>query len=150
VQSQLSQRHHHSSCASGPSHQTPILPISRAPPQSPSANDRTLYRILTLLALRLCKCHRPFSGRVLVLSKQMCIKYGRLVDLSEASTIRFISQSTSISSQSPLRIRTRRANIQGEMLGRDWVSRSPESQTTLPLELKEMIREMRAIPPSST
>jgi hypothetical protein len=37
--------------------------------------------------------------------------------------------------------------IAGEMLGSGWVDRSPVSQTTVLSQLKEMVREMRSIPP---
>ncbi|KIW45112.1 uncharacterized protein PV06_03526 [Exophiala oligosperma] len=38
--------------------------------------------------------------------------------------------------------------IQGYMLGSGWVHRGPESQRSLLSQLKDMIREMRSIPPS--
>lgn len=123
--------------------------------QSPPVNNQVLYRLLVVIAVKLFKRCRPHSGRVLLLSKRICIKYGQLVNLSEASAIRFISEHTTIPVPKVLCAFTHHGQtyivmkrIEGDMLGSRWVDRSPESQTTVLSQLKEMVREMRSISPS--
>lgn len=74
-------------------------------PSSPSAaslsaskpvNSTVLYRYSTLLAIQILKRIRPREGNVLMLTDGLCVEYGRRVHLSEASTMRFISQYISI------------------------------------------------------
>ncbi|CAG8414891.1 unnamed protein product [Penicillium salamii] len=77
----------------------------KRPPSSPSAaplgppkpvNSTLLYRCWTLLAIKILKRIRPREGSVLMLTDRLCVKYGQRVHLSEASTMQFISQHTSI------------------------------------------------------
>jgi hypothetical protein len=58
---------------------------------SPPVNDTPLHRFLVLAAIKLLKRVRPHAGSVLLLSRNLCVKYGPLVQLSEASTMRYIS-----------------------------------------------------------
>ena len=64
--------------------------------QSRPVNDSALYRLVVLTAVRLLKHVRPHCGSVLFVSRGICIKYGHLINLSEASTMCFVSQHTSI------------------------------------------------------
>jgi hypothetical protein len=60
-------------------------------------NDTLINRILVLAAVKLAKhLHRHHAGNVLFVSAKICIKACSGAHLSEASTIRFIAQSTSI------------------------------------------------------
>ncbi|KAI9700032.1 MAG: hypothetical protein M1836_002566 [Candelina mexicana] len=122
--------------------------------QSPPVNDKALYRFLVLIAIKLSKRYRPFSGSVLLISKQICIKYGRLVNLSEASTMRFISQHTSIPVPKVICAFTYHSGtyivmerIDGDMVGRGWFNRNAESQTKVLSQLRRMIQEMRSLSP---
>ncbi len=72
------------------------IELSSTTMRSPPVNDGLLSRLLVILADRLFRSHRLFSGRVLLLSKHNCIKYGQLLDLSCPSAMRFISEHRSI------------------------------------------------------
>lgn len=74
--------------------------------------------------------------------------------LSEASTMHFVAQNTSIPVPKVLCAFTHSGinyivmeRIQGEMIGFRWVKRSEESKARLLSQLKEMIQEMRELQP---
>ncbi|KAJ5609518.1 hypothetical protein N7528_010085 [Penicillium herquei] len=69
-------------------------PATRA--KSAPVNDTTFNRFFTLLAVKLLWSIRPCKGSVLMLTDRLCVKYGPRIHLSEASTMRFISERTSI------------------------------------------------------
>ncbi|KXG47700.1 Aminoglycoside phosphotransferase [Penicillium griseofulvum] len=136
---------------------------SQGPPSPPTAslnsskpvNDNILYRCLILLAIQVYRRIRPRKGSVLMLTNGLCVKYGRHVHLSEASTMQFISQHTSIPVPKVLCAFTRNGmtyilmeRIKGDMIGKGWVNRSEDSKTKLLSQLAGMIREMRALQPS--
>ena len=106
--------------------------------QSRPVNDSTLYRLIILTAIQLLKHIRPHRGSVLFVSKGICIKYGRLINLSEASTMCFISQYTSIPVLKVICAFMRRdktyivmERIPGEMIGTTWMKRSTESRAKI-------------------
>ena len=132
----------------------PSLPPSTLPITSNPVNDRLLCRVSTLLAITVLKWIRPRQGNVLMLTDRICVKYGPRVHLSEASTMRFISQNTSIPVPRVLCAFTHEGRtyivmerIKGDILGSGWVHRSEESKTKLLAQLENMIREMRALKP---
>jgi Predicted aminoglycoside phosphotransferase len=113
------------------------------------------YRYLTLTAIQILKRIRPREGNVLMLTDGICVKYGRRVHLSEASTMRFISQHISIPAPKVLCAFTRfgwtyivMERIRGDIIGRGWVNRSEDSKAKLLSQLAEKIREMRELQPS--
>lgn len=84
-----------------------------------------------------------------MLTDLLCVKYGSRVHLPEASTMRFISQNTSIPVSRVYCAFTHQdcTRIQGIMMGAGWVKRSEESKTRLLSQLGMMIREIREIQP---
>jgi aminoglycoside phosphotransferase len=89
-----------------------------------------------------------------MLTDGLCVKYGRHVHLSEASTMQFITQHTSIPVPKVLCAFTRNGmtyivmeRIKGDMIGKGWVKRSEESKTKLLAQLAGMVREMRTLQP---
>ncbi|KAL4911752.1 kinase-like protein [Aspergillus aurantiobrunneus] len=117
-------------------------------------NDSALNRLLTLLAIAALSRIRPLKGTVLMLTDRLCVKYGQRIHLSEAATMHFISQNTSIPVPKIRCAFTHRGcsyvvmeRIKGDMIGVGWVNRSEESKTKLLTQLKKMIQEMRELPP---
>lgn len=95
-----------------------------------------------------------YRGSVLLISRRICIKYGRLVNLSESSSMRFISQHTSIPVPKVICAFTDRGwtyivmeRIDGDMVGSGWLNRSAESKTKILSHLKELIQEVRSLSP---
>ncbi|KAJ5720912.1 kinase-like protein [Penicillium malachiteum] len=125
---------------------------------SKPVKSTALSRFMTLLAIRILKRIRPREGNVLMLTDGICVKYGRRVHLSEASTMRFISQHTSIPVPKVLCAFTRSGwtyivmeRIEGDIIGNGWVKRSEDSKAKLLSQLAEKIREMRGLrPPEGT
>ncbi|KAJ5218979.1 kinase-like protein [Penicillium cinerascens] len=133
------------------------LPSTTSSSASKPFNDKFLYRFSTLLAVKILRRIRPRHGNVLMLTDRLCVKYGRRVHLSEASTMRFISQHTLIPVPRVLCAFTRNGwtyivmeRIRGDMIGSGWVHRSEESKTKLLAQLREMIRELRELKPPET
>lgn len=130
-------------CLPSPSTQTTSVPF----------NDTALNRYFTLWAIRLLKSIRPRKGSVLRLTNRLCVKYGSHVHLSEASTMRFISQKTSIPVPRVISAFTHcdqtyilMERIKGGMIGVGWIQRNEESKAKLLSKLRSMIQEMREIP----
>lgn len=59
--------------------------LSKAQPEQITAS--AFQRYLTLLAIKLLKRFRNREGPVLFLSRKVCVKYGRGVNLNDASTM---------------------------------------------------------------
>lgn len=117
-------------------------------------NDNPLNRCLVLLAIKLLRRIRPRGGPVLMLTGGLCVKYGRRIHLSEAASMRFIAQHTSIPVPKVICAFTRSGStyivmerIKGDMLGKGWVRRSESSKQKLLSQLAEMICEMRDLQP---
>lgn len=123
---------------------------------SPSINNTSLNRFLVLAAIRLLRRVRPRRGNVLFLTDRLCVKYGTLSHLSEASTLRFIAQHTSIPVPKVYCAFTRHGwtyilmeRIDGEMVARHWVNRGTESKAKILSQIRKFIQEMRSLPPPS-
>lgn len=123
--------------------------------KSSPINDTLLRMFLVLAAIRLLKKFRPRTG-VLLLSDRLCVKFGPLRHLSEASTMRFIAQHTSILVAKVHCAFERRGwtyilmdRIDGEMVGQGWVHRSAKSKAKILWQLKQFMQEMRNISPPS-
>ena len=117
-------------------------------------NDSALNRLSTLLAIAALSRIRSLKGSVLMLTDRLCVKYGQRIHLSEAATMHFISQNTSIPVPKIHCAFTYRGcpyivmeRIKGDMIGVGWVNRSEESKTKLLTQLKKMIQEIRELPP---
>ncbi|KAE8149260.1 kinase-like domain-containing protein [Aspergillus avenaceus] len=117
-------------------------------------NDSTFNRHLTLSAIAVLRRIRPLKGTVLMLTDRLCVKYGQHIDLSEAATMRFISQNTSIPVPKIFCTFIHKGcsyivmeRIKGDMIGIGWVNRSEESKTKLLIQLKNLVYEMRELQP---
>ncbi|GLA84079.1 hypothetical protein AtubIFM56815_008289 [Aspergillus tubingensis] len=117
-------------------------------------NDCALYKHFILFAIATLRKIRPFEGSVLMLTNRICVKFGKLVDLTEAVTMRFISQNTSIPVPKVLCAFTHRnctyivmERIKGNYIGAGWVYRSEESKAKILTQLKNIVEEMRRLPP---
>lgn len=117
-------------------------------------NGSAFNRYLTLSAIAVLKRIRPFKGPVLMLTDRICVKFGQDMDLSEAATLRFLSQNTSLPVPKVLCAFTHgdmsyivMERIKGEILGVGWVRRSEESKNKLLTQLKNMVLEMRELRP---
>jgi hypothetical protein len=66
--------------------------------ESPSEpiNANAVRRFSTLLAIKILQRFKSRDGSVLMLTDKICVKYGVRINLSEASTMRFISEKTDI------------------------------------------------------
>lgn len=106
------------------------------------------------MAIKTLGRFRPHRAGVLHLTSKLCVKYGKHTNLSEAASMRFISQHTSIPvprivcsfihDEQTYIVMER---IQGNIIGSGWVSRSEESKAKLLAQLATMIREMRELNP---
>ncbi|KAE8139752.1 hypothetical protein BDV38DRAFT_291033 [Aspergillus pseudotamarii] len=127
-----------------------MSPVQHGPPSSQSTpfpenvpqpvNNGIYSRYSTLLAVKFLKHCRPCHGNVLMLTDRLCVKYGRRVHLSEASTMRFISRHTSI--QVP-----KSFMIKGDIIGNGWIHRNKESKAKLLSQLAKMVAELRELQP---
>ena len=70
--------------------------MTTAPSASKPVNDTFFRRFLTLAAIKLLKHVVPRQSVVLFFTSKTCVKYSPFQDLSEASTMQFIAQHTSI------------------------------------------------------
>ena len=127
------------------------LPAATSIKTQPINNTR-LRRFLVLAAVKLLKRIVPNHGAIIFVSRKLCIKFGPLRHLPEASAMQFIAQHTSIPVPKIYCAFTRKGwtyiameNINGEMLGRGWGERSSESKVKLLAQLRGMVDEMRNI-----
>ncbi|KAH6664594.1 hypothetical protein B0J14DRAFT_569574 [Halenospora varia] len=65
-------------------------------PETPPIKSTKLRRFLVLAAVKILKRIRPQKGTVLFISDNLCLKFGTLKHLPEASTLQFIARNTSI------------------------------------------------------
>ncbi|PKX88601.1 kinase-like protein [Aspergillus novofumigatus IBT 16806] len=135
-----------SSSQKGPPSSPCTPPLSASNP----VNSNLLNRWLTLLAIRVLDRFRHREGNVLMVTDVICVKYGRRVHLSEASTMHFIWQHTSIPVPKALCAFTHSGRtyivmerIKGDIIGSGWVRRSEDSKAKLLSQLARHIHEMR-------
>jgi aminoglycoside phosphotransferase len=123
-------------------------------PTSKPVNDDFFRRFLTLAAIKLLKRFVCRQSMVLFLTSKICVKYSTFQHLSEASTMQFIAQHTSIPVPRVYCAFERKGwtyiiqeRIDGENVAVGWDKRSEESKAKILLQLKGMVKEMRALPP---
>jgi Phosphotransferase enzyme family len=121
-----------------------------------SINDSWFNRFLVLIAVKVLRRFRPRRGSVLFLTDKLCVKYGPLRHLPEASTIEFVAQNTSIPvPKIYCAFKHKRCTyilmerVKGESLGCGWVLRSPESKAKILKQLTGMVESMRRLRPLS-
>lgn len=117
-------------------------------------NNTLWRRVMILSAIRLLDRVRPSVGHVLFLTDKLCVKIGAFSPLSEASTLQFVAQHTSIPvPKVHCAFRHKDCTyilmdrIHGEMVAIGWTSRSAESKGKILQQLKGMIQELRSLPP---
>jgi aminoglycoside phosphotransferase len=117
-------------------------PISAAP----------LRKALTLCAVKILQGVRPRSGYVLFLTKSIYVKYGKWIKVSEAASMAFVRNNTSLpvsevycAFQHKGRTYIVMRRIKGDMLGRGWLDRTEESKARILGQLKKMIQEIRSL-----
>ncbi len=125
-----------------------------ASPEPESIHGSWWRRALTLIGVKLCKRWRPRCGTVLFLSSNLCVKYGDFQHLSEAATMQFIADHTSIPVPKVYCAFSRKGRtfivmerINGDYVGNAWLRRSKESREVLLQQLKGLVAEMRSIAP---
>ncbi|KFZ01177.1 hypothetical protein V501_10173 [Pseudogymnoascus sp. VKM F-4519 (FW-2642)] len=130
------------------------VPPTIVPSESKPINDTYHNRFLVLASIKLLKHFRPRNGGILFLTDKICVKYGPLKNLSEASTMQFIRQHTSIPVPRIICSFTRKGwtyivmeRIHGDMIGRGWTSRADESKAKILSQLKVIVADMRKIAP---
>jgi aminoglycoside phosphotransferase (APT) family kinase protein len=89
-----------------------------------------------------------------MLSKRCCVKKATLLSVAEASTMQFVAESTSIPVPKVYCAFERKGvtyilmeRIDGQMIGSGWVRRSETSKAKLLAQLRDMIKQLRKIPP---
>ena len=136
---------------------TPWHGIPSSPPTtSRGINDTCLHRWVLLIFLETFGCMRPHDRCVLLLTNNLCVKCGALVQLSEASTLRYVGEHTSIpvpkiycAFQHKGSAYILMDRINGKELARGWGTRSTESKEKILAQLKKMVQELRSLPPPS-
>lgn len=123
---------------------------------SRSINDTRFHRFLVLAAIKSLGRFRPRQGTILFLTDTICVKYGPLRHLPEASTIDFIARNTSIPVPKVYCAFRRKGwtyivmeRVKGESIAHGWTARPAESKAKILQQLKEMVESMRRVTPSS-
>jgi hypothetical protein len=111
-----------------------------------------LQRHLLLLAIRLIGQFRGRTGSVLMLNKDLCVKYGRRINLVEAQTMVFVARHTSLPVPTVHFAFTHKGctyvlmeRIHGQPIGKTWMQRPPASKLMVLENLKEMVLQMRRL-----
>lgn len=126
------------------------LIMSHPCPEAPKPNWLQKHLLLTTISLLRRFCDH--KGSVLMLTKNICVKYGSLHDPMEAQTMMFIAQRTNIPVPKVYMSFKHKGltylvmqRIQGHALGRGWQQRTPESRAKLLASLKAHVAEMREL-----
>lgn len=116
-----------------------------------------LERRFLLLVIHLIGKFRRRVGSVLMLTKHLCVKYGRRIDLVEAQNMVFIARHTSIpvptvhlAFMDKGRTYILMERIHGHPVGKNWVQRPADSKLAVLENLKEMVLQMRHLQTSSS
>jgi serine/threonine protein kinase len=122
--------------------------------ESHAINNTPFRRLLTLLALKTTARLFRRQGACIPISKGLIVKCDFLVDLTEAATMRFVADNTSIpvpkvwcSFEHKGRAYIVMERIDGHYITKDWNTRSQESKDKLLAQLKTMIQELRSLQP---
>ena len=119
-----------------------------------SINNTVFRRLLTLVALRTTARLYKRSGVCVPISGGLLVKSDAFVDLTEAATIRFIAERTTIPVPKVYCsfLHNGRAfivieRIRGEPIANGWDERSEESKVHLVSRLRDIFRELRRLEP---
>lgn len=131
------------------------LSTSTFVPQAKPINNTWWRRNLTLLAVKITR-HLPKRRGCNPLplpGNRFCVKYGDVRDFSEACTIQFVAQHTSIPVPKIYSCFERKGrvyivmeNIKGRPLIQQWTNRSHKSKAEVLKQLRVMIDELRTVP----
>ena len=135
----------------------PVLsPKNTQSKPSVSVNDTLLRRFFVLATLRLFNHILPRHGPVLMLSKNLCVKVGRLKQPAEAVTMQLVAKHTLIPVPKVHCAFERKGykyilmeRVQGHILRDTWLEQSAESKQKILAQIKHMVDQMRAITPPS-
>ncbi|ESZ93188.1 hypothetical protein SBOR_6420 [Sclerotinia borealis F-4128] len=123
---------------------------------SKPVNNTRFRRFLVLASIKIVKHFRRNNG-VLNISSGICVKYGQLKTLAEASAMKFIGEHTSIPVPKTYCSFVHKGRtyivmemIRGDYMGRGWVYRTPESKARIHSQLRDMIAEMRRLVPTTS
>jgi aminoglycoside phosphotransferase len=110
-----------------------------------------------LSSIRLIRRFRNRTGSVLMLTKDLCVKYGARLDLVEAQTMLYIAQNTTIPVPKVYFAFTHQGctyifmeRIRGEMAAKNWVRRSQASKAKVHENLKRNVLELRTLSTQSS
>jgi aminoglycoside phosphotransferase len=119
--------------------------------------DTSLRRWITLLALQTVARFYQRQGRCTQISKHLIVKTGPYVHLTEAATMKFVAENTSLPVPKVYSafIHKKRAYIvmermQGDDLPRTWGNLPEESREKVFEQLKRMFQELRALKPAES
>lgn len=111
-----------------------------------------LQKHLLLTAIRLTRRFRRRHGSVLMLTKDLCVKYGSRIDLLEAQSMIFIARYTSVPVPAVHFAFTHNKctyilmqRIHGQPVGINWQRRSDASRVKILNSLKDVVLEMREL-----
>lgn len=125
-----------------------------AVPQSVPIHNTWWRRNLTLLAFKATRLltKQRHCGILFILGKRFCVKFGGQDDFSEAVTMQFIAQHTSIpvpkvycSFKHRGCVYIAMEVVRGHVLAHRWTLRSEESKKKILGQLKTMVKEMRSM-----
>ncbi|KAI5800039.1 kinase-like domain-containing protein [Geopyxis carbonaria] len=136
-----------------------ILPVSSPSntesKPSLSINDTPLRRLFVLATLRILSRFLHRRGPVVMFSN-LCIKCGSLSQPAEAATMQFVAKHTSIPVPKVHCAFERNGmryilmeRVQGHTLRHGWLERSVESKEKILAQIKNMVDQIRRIPPPS-
>lgn len=117
-------------------------------------NHTFARRFLTLLALKTTAKFYTRDGFCVPISKHRIVKTGPFVHLTEAATMKFVAENTSLPVPKVYCsfVRKNRAyivmeRIRGEEIPKSWKNLSDKSRQNIFAQLKHMLQELRAIKP---
>ncbi|KAJ3542100.1 hypothetical protein NM208_g4033 [Fusarium decemcellulare] len=126
-------------------------------PESLAINNTPFRRFLTLVALKTTARIFNRQGACVPISKHLIVKSDGFVDLTEAATMKFVADNTSIpvpkvwcSFMSNGRTYIVMERIQGDPIAKGWDERSQESKDKLFAQLKLNIQDLRSLQPPAS
>lgn len=128
----------------------------RSPPDTHSGiNNSWLWRTLTLASISLLRPFRPSQGGVLMLTSNICVKYGPSRHISEAEAMVHVAQHTSIPVPRVLCAFQKGGvtyilmeRIKGVSIGKVWTSLSAQEKDSLRSQLRRFLADLRSLPPA--
>lgn len=125
-------------------------------PRSHTYNDTWFWRSLATTTIRLLQRKGVIGGIICVPFTKFCIKYGRDIQLSEATAQHFVQEKTSIPVPKVYSAFIKRGvhyivmeKIDGEQIGQGWAERPGEKRKSLLQQLKGYVDDLHNIPNSN-